>query len=76
MQRVLQDGLGHGVFIGADQLWVFRSSKDQAEGIRGMEGRRVVFKRAGFWWVMGSESTRLPAAAPGLGLGDGSYELF
>jgi hypothetical protein len=39
------------------------SSKDKAEGVEGTEGRGVVFRRAGFWWVMGPESTRLPAAA-------------
>jgi hypothetical protein len=35
--------------MGADQLWVYSSSKDQAEGVEGMEGRGVVFERAGFW---------------------------
>lgn len=25
--------------------------------------RGVIFGRAGFWWVMGPQSTRLPAAA-------------
>jgi hypothetical protein len=52
--------------MGADQLEVCRS-KDQAEGVGGMEGHGVVFRRAGI--LMGDESTRLPAAAQGLGRG-------
>ena len=59
--------MGYGVFMGADQLWVYSSSKDQAEGVEGMGGRGVVFKRAGFWWEMGPKSTTLPVAALGLG---------
>jgi hypothetical protein len=56
--------------MGADQLGVCSISKVQAEGVVGwMEGRGVVFRRVGFWWVMGPESTRLLAAAQGLGVG-------
>ena len=61
--------------MGADQLGVCPNRKDRAEGIEGTEGEWYS-RGHGFWWVMGSESTRLPAAAPGFGLGDGSYELF
>ena len=41
------DVLGYEVFTGADQLEVFPSSNDQAEGVGGMEGRVVVFRMAG-----------------------------
>ena len=41
------------------------SSKDEAK-VGGSDKRGVVFGRVGFWWVMGPEPTRLPAAAPGL----------
>lgn len=34
-----------GVFMGAEQLGVYHNSKDQEEGVEGMEGRGVVFKR-------------------------------
>jgi hypothetical protein len=55
--------------MGADQLGVCPSSKDQAKWVEGMEGRGVVFRRAGFWWVMAPKSTRLPTATLGLGVG-------
>jgi hypothetical protein len=37
--------MGYGVFTGAGQLGLCPSKKDQAEGVEGMEGRGVVFKR-------------------------------
>ena len=41
-----------------------------------MEGMGVVFGRV-FWWVMGSENTRLPAGALGLREGGvGMLDLF
>ena len=50
----------------ADQLRVCHSSKDQVEGVEWMEERRAVFGDGGGGWLMGSKSTRLPAAAPRL----------
>jgi hypothetical protein len=38
-----------------------------------MEGRGVVFKRAGFWGKMGPKSTRFAAAAPGLRVEGGGF---
>ena len=46
----------------------FPSSKDNAGGMQGTKGRRVVFGMGGVGWVMGPESTRLPAVALGLGM--------
>ena len=58
--------------MGADQLGVCPSREDQVEE---MEGKEVKWYLGGqgFWWVMGPEYTRLPAAAPGLreGVGEG-----
>ena len=76
MQLVLSDGLGYGVFTGADKLGVCPSSKDQSEGVRRVEEREVIFGRVGLWLVMGPKSTRLPAAAPGLRLGGGRGQGF
>ena len=73
MQRVLWDVSGYGVFRGADQRGVCPSSKDQLGRVGGIEGRKVVFVRVGFWWVMGPKSTRLPAAAQGLWEGIGVF---
>ena len=67
MQWVLYDGSGSGVFTGVDQLGVCSSLKDQVEG---MEGEWC--SGGSFWWAMRPESTRLPAAAQGLGGGEGS----
>jgi hypothetical protein len=47
VQRVLWEGLEYEVFMEADQLGVCPSSKDQAEGVGGMEGRGVIFGRVG-----------------------------
>jgi hypothetical protein len=49
--------------MGADQLGVCPSSKDQS---RVVEDLGVLFRRVVFWWVMGSEFTRLSSAAQGL----------
>ena len=57
--------------MGADQQGFCLSSKDRAEGMEGTE--RVIFRKAGVWWVMGPESTRLPSTTLGLGLGVGVF---
>ena len=57
----------YGVFTGADQLGVCSSSKDQAEGVEGVEGRGVVFGRVEVLVVRGPEYPMLPAATLGLG---------
>jgi hypothetical protein len=69
VQHVLWGVSGYGVFRGTEQLGVYPGNKNQAEEVGGMEGREVVCGRVGFSWVMGPESTRLPAAAQGLGAG-------
>lgn len=58
--------IGIWSFHRADQLEVCHSSKDQVEGVEWMEERRAVFGDGGGGWLMGSKSTRLPAAAPRL----------
>lgn len=36
-----------GVFMGAEQLGVYHNSKDQEEGVEGMEGRGVLCRKGG-----------------------------
>jgi hypothetical protein len=55
--------LGYEVFTGADKLGLFSSSKDQGEGIEGMEGREIVFWSVGLFVRIDFDSTRLLAAA-------------
>ena len=45
-------GCIYGIFTREDELGDCPSSKDQAEGVGGMEGKGVVLGRAEFWWVM------------------------
>ena len=60
--------------MGADQLGVCPSSKDQAEGVEGME-REWYSGGQEFWWVMGPESTRFQALALNWGAGGGKHFL-
>ena len=53
---------------GIDQRAVCPSKKYRAKGMEGKE-REWYLGGQGFWWVVGLETTRLPAAAPGLGRG-------
>ena len=63
--------------MGAGQLGVCPSRKVREKGVEGTEGEWYL-GGWGFWWVMGPESTRLPAAAPVLRRGGGgdSYQLL
>jgi hypothetical protein len=51
--------------MGADQLGVFPSSKDQSEGVKWMEGGKVVFRRVGILVGDGSQVYQAPSSTSG-----------
>ena len=55
--------------MGADQLRVCPSSKDKAEGVTEMEGRRVGIQEGGCFVVDVSRVHQAPSSSSGTGVG-------